>query len=104
MTTDTSRRMQLTESAREAAEQGRWDLVRDCYHEREQALGDGPVPPAEAEQLVRIDRQIQDRARLAQAALASQLRDAAAIRQRLKGLRQGQGAPSSESGMILLEA
>ena len=47
-----------------------------------------------------IDRQIEMQARVAQAGLASLMGDAARIRQRLKGLRQGQGALSSDSGTI----
>jgi hypothetical protein len=94
----------LTAAAEQAAGEGRWDVVDRCYREREPQLRGLSLSPQEAERLRARDRRIEERASLAQAALASLMRDAAAIRQRLKGLRQGQGAQSSESGMILLEA
>ena len=99
-----ARREQLTQAARTAAGQGRWDVVRDCYRQREQALAESPVSTEEAAQLLATDREIEAHARLAQSALASLMRDAAAIRQRLTGLRQGQGTRSSESKILGLEA
>lgn len=94
----------LTAAAEQAAEEGRWDVVDRCYREREPQFQGLSLSPQEAERLRARDQRIQERARLAQAALASLMRDAAAIHQRLKGLRQGQGATSSESGMILFTA
>ncbi|ALA58565.1 hypothetical protein [Nitrospira moscoviensis] len=102
--TESARRAQWTEAARTAAAQGRWDIVRDCYQRREQSLADEAVTPEEAARLLAIDREIHARAQLAQTVLASSMRDAAAIRQRLAGLRRGQGAPASDSRMILLQA
>jgi len=94
----------LTSAAERAAEEGRWDIVDQCYREREQQCRSLSLSPSDAERLQARDRRIEERIRLAQTALASLQHDAAAIRRRLKGLRQGQGAGSSESGMILLEA
>jgi hypothetical protein len=94
----------LTEAAKMAAEQGQWDLVDACYRERGALLETSRLPPQEANRLLAIDRQIQERAMVAQAALAASLREPAFIRRRLKGLRQGIGAASSDSWMILLEA
>ena len=102
--TEAARRAELTEAARTAAEQGRWDIVRDCYRLRERSLADEAVTAEEAARLLVIDREIHAQAQLAQTVLASSMRDAAAIRQRLAGLRRGQGAPAGESGMIVLEA
>ncbi len=103
MSTGTTRLI-LTERAREAAREGRWDTVADCYKERERLLAHGAVPAEEAAHLRHIDRQVEERARLAQAALASLMRDAAKIRQRLQGLRQGQAAPSTGAPVFRLEA
>jgi enoyl-CoA hydratase/carnithine racemase len=103
MSTGTTR-LTLTELAREAAKEGRWDTVADCYRERELLLANGAVPAEEAAHLRYIDRQVEERARLAQAALASLMRDTAKIRQRLQGLRQGQAAPSTGSAVLRLEA
>jgi hypothetical protein len=102
--TEAARRAQWTEAARTAAAQGRWDIVQDCYRRREQSLADEAVTAEEAARLLAVDREIHARAQLAQTVLASSMRDAAAIRRRLAGLRRGQGPPAVESGMIVLEA
>jgi hypothetical protein len=94
-------REQLTHAARTAAWQGRWDVVRDCYRRREQALAESPVSTEEAARLMAADREIEAQARLAQTALAALMRDTAALRQRLTGLRRGQGVRSSESRMVV---
>jgi len=94
----------LTSIANEAAEHGRWDLVGECYREREIALADASLVPQETDRLLAIDRQIQERALVAQKALASLIRESSAIRRRLKGLRQGSGALFADSGKILFEA
>lgn len=94
----------ITSVARQAAEEGRWDVVDECYRERGQYLDDAVLRPEEADRLLAMDHVIQARALLRQAALAALMHEPARIRQRLKGLRQGTGAPSSDSGMIRLKA
>jgi len=94
----------LASIAKEAAEQGRWDLVGECYREREIAIAGASLVPQETERLLAIDRQIEERALVAQKALASLMHQSSAIRRRLKGLRQGIGALSADSGTIVFEA
>lgn len=90
----------LTQAAGQAAAQGEWDRVVQCYTTREALLAGGAISPEALARVRTIDRQIEMQARVAQAGLASLMGDAARIRQRLKGLRQGQGALSSDSGTI----
>lgn len=94
----------LTAAARDAAEQGRWDVVADHYRRRGEQLQHASLSPEETIRLLRFDRDIQERIGVAQAALTSVLLESACVRQRLEGLRKGICAMSSDSGMILLEA
>lgn len=94
----------LSEAAMKAAVEGQWNVVDACYRAREAVLPDAHLLPEEADRLLLIDRDIRSRISTAHAALESLLHESVAIRQRLKGLRQGIGAASSDSGMILLEA
>lgn len=94
----------LTVAAWDAAEQGRWDVVADCYRRRGEHLQRVSLLPHERIHLLSIDRDIQERIGVAQAALTSVLEESARIRQRLEGLRQGLGATSLDSRMIRLEA
>ena len=90
----------LTEAAGQAAAKGEWDRVGRYYEARKGLLADSPLSPEALARVQTIDRQIETQVRVAQAGLASLMGDAARIRQRLKGLRQGQGAWSSDSGTI----
>jgi len=90
----------LTQAASLAAAQGEWDRVVHCYTSREALLAGMSLSPEALTRVQTLDRQIEIQARVAQAGLASLMGDAARIRQRLKGLRQGQGALSSDSGTI----
>ncbi len=103
MSTGRTHRLALTIRAQEAAQQGRWDAVMECYRQRGLLLATDDVPADEAADLRCRDRQVEERTRLAQAALASLMRDAGTIRQRLQALRQGQGA-GSDAAVLRLEA
>lgn len=94
----------LSEAAFKAAVKGQWNVVDACYRAREALLPDAHLLPEEADRFLMIDQDIRSRISIAQAAIESLLHEPVAIRQRLKGLRQGIGAASSDSGMILLEA
>jgi hypothetical protein len=82
----------LTVSARDAAEQGRWDLVDECYRMREAAMQGASIAREDAERMLASDRQIQERALVAKTALAELLRESQAVRSRLGRLRYGAGA------------
>ena len=82
----------LTVSARDAAEQGRWDLVDECYRLRDIAMQSASIPRQDAERMLASDRQVQERALVAKAAVAELLRKSQAVRLRLSRLRHGAGA------------
>lgn len=99
-----SRRRALTDAARIAAEQGRWDTVMSCYRDRATVLDHEPLEAGEAEALLEMDHAVALRVHLARTALASLLKDAAGIRHRLHELRLGQGTPDSRPAMTPLRA
>ncbi|MBH0181826.1 MAG: hypothetical protein HP490_09170 [Nitrospira sp.] len=82
----------LTVSARDAAAQGRWDLVEECYRLREAVMQGVSIAPQDAERMLASDRQVQERALVAQAAVAALLRESQTVRLRLSRLRQRAGA------------
>jgi hypothetical protein len=82
----------LTVSARDAAEQGRWHLVDECYRLRDIAMQGASIPRQDAERMLASDRQVQERAFVAKAAVAELLRESQAVRLRLSRLRHGAGA------------
>lgn len=81
----------LTESAWDAAEQGRWDLVDEYYRLRDVAMQGASIPRQDAERMLASDRQVQERAFVAKAAVAELLRESQAVRLRLSRLRHGTG-------------
>lgn len=81
----------LTVSARDAAEQGRWDLVDEWYQARGAAMQGASISPQDAERMLAMDREVRERALTAKAALAALLSESLAVRLRLSRLRQGAG-------------
>lgn len=96
--------LRLTVEAKEAAEQGRWDLVEECYQKRETAMNRGVLSQDQIERLLAVDRWIQAQALVAKTALAEQLRQSFATRMRLKGLRSGIVKSGGDSGTFLMKA
>jgi hypothetical protein len=82
----------LTVSARDAAEQGLWDLVDECYRMREAAMQSASIARQDAERMLASDRQVQERALVAKTALTELLRESQTVRLRLGRLRYGAGA------------
>jgi hypothetical protein len=82
----------LTVSARDAAEQGRWDFVDECYRLRDIAMQGASIPRQDAERMLASDRQVQERAFVAKAAVAELLRESQAVGLRLSRLRHGAGS------------
>jgi len=78
----------LTVFARNAAEQGRWDLVEECYRMREAVMQGVSIAQQDAERMLASDRQVRERAIVAKAAVAELLRESQAVRLRLSRLRQ----------------
>lgn len=82
----------LTVSAKDAAEQGRWDLVDECYRLRDIAMQGASILRQDAERMLASDRQVQERAFVAKEAVAELLRESQVVRLRLSRLRHGAGA------------
>ena len=96
--------VRLTKTAVEAAEHGQWDAVARCYAERGALLAAMQTPPQGASDLLKLDEQIRDRVRTAQAVLVSLLGEAAATRQRLHGLQQRLGGQPSTPVTVSMKA
>jgi len=90
----------LTEAASAAAAKGEWNIVEAYYRRREAVLAHTALQPDALARVQALDQEVTDRARLAQAGVASLLQNATIIRQRLKGLRQWNGGGASDSGTI----
>jgi hypothetical protein len=96
--------VRLTKTAAEAAERGQWDAVAQCYGERGALLAAMQTPLREASDLLKLDEQIRDRVRTAQAVLVSLLGEATATRQRLQGLHQRLGGQPSTPVTVSMKA
>ncbi len=94
----------LTKAAVQAAREGRWDVVIQCYAERGSLLKAAQGSVHEADELLTFDHQIRDLATTVQAALRSLIDDASTTRQRLQGLRQRLGVQVHEPKSLSLEA
>lgn len=94
----------LTKVAVEAARSGRWDIVIQCYRDRGILLETTSGTIDQAEDLLRLDRQVHDHMQTTQALLASLLGEAAATKRRLQGLRQRLGVPTLPSEAMSVEA
>ncbi|MEC4889519.1 MAG: hypothetical protein RI101_05610 [Nitrospira sp.] len=91
---------EITEAASVAAARGEWNLVAAHYQRRETVLAQSALQPEALARVQALDREVAERARLAQAGVMSLLEHALVIRQRLQGLRQWNGGASAGSGTI----
>lgn len=96
--------LQLTKTAVEAAQSGRWDLVSQCYLDRGILLETMGVTADRSEELLALDRLVRDQVQATQALLTSLLGDAAATKRRVQELRQRLGVLTSTSDGISVEA
>jgi len=83
-----------------AAAQGEWSRVEEYYRERETILARHDLSPEVVARVCVLDQEIMERIRIAQAGLASLFNHTVHVRQRLKDLRQWNGARTSDSGTI----
>ena len=80
--------VRLTKAAGEAAQQGRWDQVIQCYSERGlllAAISDSGLP---IDELLRMDEELRDRIHTAQALIEHLLVEAQMTKRQVQGLRQ----------------
>jgi hypothetical protein len=81
--------LRLTVEAKAAAEQGRWDLVDECYRARGVAMQGALIAREDAERMLASDKQVQELALVAKSAAAELLRESQAVHLRLNRLRHG---------------
>ncbi|MCP9470678.1 MAG: hypothetical protein NNA31_11850 [Nitrospira sp.] len=90
----------LTKAAHVAAVRGEWNIVEACYRQREAVLAESGVSDAVLARIQTLDREVAERARLAQEGVAASLRDAALWRRRLEELWRRIDVPVGESSTI----
>ena len=96
--------VRLTKTAVQAAEQGQWDVVIQCYQDRGELFEGGPVSIPEASELLTLDGLVRERVQTAQALLQSLIEGAGATRSQLQRLRQKLVAVASLPERMSLEA
>jgi hypothetical protein len=96
--------LRLSRAAGEAAQQGRWDEVIRCYDERGVLLASTPLATLPTDELLRMDNELSDRIRTAQAVLEDLLAGAQMTKRQVQGLRQRLGVLPSGPETVSLEA
>lgn len=96
--------LRLTKMASEAAQQGRWDQVIQCYSERGRLLASMPVSTLPTNELLRMDDELRDRIHTAQALLENLLAEAQLTKRQVQGLRQRLAVPPSGPETVSIEA
>lgn len=80
--------VRLTKDAVQAAEQGQWDVVIQCYQARGVLFESAPMALPQAGELLTLDGLVRERVQTAQALLRSLIEGAGTTRSQLQGLRQ----------------
>ena len=96
--------VRLTRLAGEAAREGRWDEVIQCYSERGallESIHDMPLP---IEELLKMDGELRDRIQTAQAVLEDLLAGAQMTKRQVQGLRQLLAVPPYQPETLSREA
>ncbi len=96
--------VRLTRVAGEAAQQGRWDEVIQCYSERSLLLASTPASTLPIEELLKMDGELRDRIQTAQAVLEDLLVEAQVTKRRVQVLGQRLGIPPSPPEAVSIEA
>ena len=96
--------VRLTKAAVQAAEQGQWDVVIQCYQDRGELFEGSPVYIPEASDLLASDELVRERVQTAQALLQSLIEGAGVTRAQLQGLRQKLATVASLPERMSLEA
>lgn len=96
--------VRLTKAAGEAAQQGRWDQVIQCYSERGlllAAISDSGLP---IDELLRMDDELRDRIHTAQTLLEHLLAEAQTTKRQVQGLRRRLAVQPSQPETVSIEA
>ncbi len=96
--------VRLTQAAREAAQQGQWDQVIQCYSERGILLASTSGTTLPLGELLRMDDELRDRIHTAQAVLEDLLAEAQVTKRQVQGLRQRFAAQPSQPETVSVEA
>lgn len=96
--------VRLTKAAGEAAQQGRWDEVIQCYHERGLLLASTSDSTLPTDELLSMDDELRDRIHTAQALLEHLLIEAQMTKRQVRGLRQRLAAQPSGPETVSIEA
>jgi hypothetical protein len=96
--------VRLTKMAHEAAQQGRWDEVIQCYSERGLLLASTPGLTFPTDELLKMDDELRDRIHTAQALLEHLLVEAQMTKRQVQGLRQRLVAKPSGPETVSIEA
>lgn len=96
--------MRLTKAAREAAEQGRWDEVTQCYSERGMLLASTPASTLPTDELLSMDDELRDRIHTAQVLLDTLLTEAQTAKRQVQDLRQRLAVLPSGPKAVSVEA
>lgn len=96
--------VRLTMAAGEAAQQGRWDQVIQCYSERGALLASVTGATLPTDDLLRMDDELRDRIHTAQALLENLLAEARMTKRQVQGLRQRLALQPSRPEAVSIEA
>jgi hypothetical protein len=96
--------VRLTKAAGEAAQQGRWDEVIQCYSERGLLLASTSDSTLPTDELLSMDDELRDRIHTAQALLEHLLVEAQMTKRQVQGLRQRLAAQPSGPETVSIDA
>ncbi|MDH4152400.1 MAG: hypothetical protein OEV01_01305 [Nitrospira sp.] len=96
--------VRLTKAAGEAAQQGRWDEVIQCYSERGLLLAESLGVTLPADELLRMDDELRDRIRTAQAVLDDLLAEARVSKRQVQEWRRRLAVLPSGPEAVSIEA
>lgn len=96
--------VRLTKAAGEAAQQGRWDQVVQCYSERGLLLASTPDATFPTDELLSMDDELRDRIHTAQTLLEHLLAEAQTTKRQVQGLRRRFALQPSGPETVSIEA
>ena len=96
--------VRLTKVAGEAAQQGRWDEVIQCYSERGLLLASTSDSTLPTDELLSMDDELRDRIHTAQALLQHLLSETQITKRQVQGLRQRLAAQPSGPETVSIDA
>jgi hypothetical protein len=96
--------VRLTKVASEAAQQGRWDRVIQCYSERGLLLASSTESTLPTDELLKMDDELRDRIHTVQAVLDALLAETQMTKRQVHALRQRLGVSPSQPETMSIEA